>query len=163
MKKLIAILIASAFACAFAPMIAGAPNEIVVTLTPGGTAEITASAGTWDGEGAILGSGTTYTATNTTFNIENTGTVACTVEISAVATADWTLDADGSPAKDSASLLYQIPTHAWTYITGNPETFGGTLEVSDTTDFGLGVAMPETSSTNAPQTFTITFTATEVA
>ena len=164
-KQILAILIAIGMTCAFAPMVGAASFDVItVTLTPGGTVDIDVSPNTWAGEGAILGE--TKYSTNTTFDINNTGTAQVLVNISAamVGGMTWTLDENGAPAHNTVSLMYQKKDAAtWTYITGTPTTFIAALPApagQDKVQFGLGVEMPPSSTRNTAQGVTITFTAT---
>ena len=164
MKKLI-IIGALLFVLAAIPAVMGGSSDtIVVTLSPAGTLDIDVSANTWNGENAHVGDSFTST-TNTSFWCNNTGEVACKINISADTSgaSTWTYSADDSPAIDEVAVEYQIMGESvWTYI-GNDETvFIANLPAptgSDSKTFGLGVDMPPYSSTNAEQEVTITFQA----
>ena len=164
MKKLI-ILGALLFVLAAIPAVmAGSSDTIVVTLSPSGTLDITVTAGTWNGAGAHVGDSFTST-TNTTFNINNTGEVECSVNISADTSgaATWLYCDNDTPILDEVAVEYQIAGEVgWTYIGNDEAVFLATLPApagSDVIYFGLGVDMPTYSSTNAAQEVTITFQA----
>lgn len=167
MKKLI-IIGALLFMLAAIPSVIGDDDDtqtIVVTLSPAGTLIIDVSANTWNGANAHVGDSFTST-TNTTFWCNNTGEVACSINISAAMTgaSTWTYSADDTPGLDEVALEYQIAGQSdWTYIgTAATQQFIANLPAptgSDSKTFGLGVDMPPYSSTNAGQGVTITFQA----
>lgn len=158
MRKLLAILIATAFVCAFTPMVLADEETIVVTLTPGGTADITVAPGTQDGEGATIG--TTGTSGVTDFNLSNVGTIPVDVTIEATDTDAWTLEA----AADHNMFQLNYNITVWTAIGTGPAAFTGDLPAEPGgiyyVLFGLQVIMPTSTSTNAAQETTITFTGT---
>lgn len=145
-------------------------DTIAVTLTPGGTVDVTVTPDTWTGIGtnrtAKVGDIGLTNTTNTTFNIENTGTAQVSVTIGAAMVAStWTYITTGSPVEDEVALKYQKPLGAWTYIAAqaSPAAFITALPAeggTDNQDFGLGVLMPPTSSVAAAQSILITFSAT---
>lgn len=159
MRKIIAILV-GAMLCAFiAPTtMAGPTDTIVVTLTPGMTANITVTPGTWDGESAAVGAAKASSLA-TDFNLSNVGTGQVSVDVKATDTAAWTLA--GTAGHDAFVLETDGPDVTLTtsdqdFVNALPAEGGGVYYE----EFGLSVTMPTTSSVSAAQETTITFTAT---
>jgi len=162
MRKLIAILIATVMACTFVPLVGAHQDTIVVTLTPSGTVNIDVTPGTWNGAGATIGS--TGTSGATDFNLSNIGTVPVDVTIEAIDTTAWELDI-ATPAHDQFTLAFNVSVAGtWTHFDETPVAFIGDLPVSAEAQnwalFALEVEMPTSTSTNAAQETTITFTGT---
>lgn len=159
--KIFAILIAIAMCGLFAPM-AGADDTIVVTLTPGGSADITVTPGTWDGEMATIGN--TGTSGATDFNLTNSGTIPVDVNISAIDTASWELDI-ATAAHNTFTLAFNLSAGGtWTHFDETQAVFTTNLPANaggqEWVLFALEVEMPTSTSTNTAQETTITFTGT---
>jgi hypothetical protein len=157
MRKLIAILIATAMACAFAPMVGADGTEtIVVTLDPQETVDITCNQTEWNPSCAL--NGTESTAT-TWGGITNTGDINVKISIEATDSVDWTIE---TTAGHDQFVLETLGADAQG-ITTDPEPWITDLPGDDVVSFGLKVTMPTTSSTSVSQETTITFTATVLA
>jgi hypothetical protein len=157
MKKLLAMLIAISMAAVFAPMASADSDVILVTLTPGATADVYVNQTTWSPT-ATLGN---WEATSATWGlVQNNGTVAVDVDVKAEDTASWTLA--GAAAADTF-VLEILGDNAITLTTGD-QTWEDPLEANGVggyqESFGLNVTMPTSSSTNTAQTTNITFTST---
>lgn len=90
LKAIIAISISLLLLATATPTFGGPTDDIIVTLTPSGTVNITVTPPTWNGEGASIGQ--TGTSGGTAFTLDNSGTVQVDVTINATNTTAWTLD-----------------------------------------------------------------------
>jgi len=155
MRKITAILIATAMACAFAPLVgAGTTDTIVVTLSPSATASISVDQSIWS---PVCKLGETNSTSATWATITNNGDINVRVDINASNTESWTIA--GSAGHDQFKL--ETLGIALT-LTASPQTFIANLpsDGGNTAQFGLKVTMPTTSSSSNTQHLTITFTAT---
>ena len=156
MKKLFALGVAIAMVAAFIPAVSGDTSQTInVTMNPSTTASIVVNESYLNATGLGI-------SNTTACNIQNDGSVNCTVEIKAANTTDWTLvssDPTGSSLDDFA-LDYVIDGGSNTYITDADETFISDFGWDGDTNFNLSVYTPAYTSTNNEQTTTITFTAT---
>jgi hypothetical protein len=154
MRKILAILVASAIVCAFAPAVGANTDTIVVTLSPNATADIEVDQPTW---APSVGLGSDIQTAADWANLTNEGYVDVLVEVNATNTAAWTL------AETAAHDAFKLATIGVAKtLTVAYQTFVADLPASGTTwqTFGLNVTMPTSSSTNISQTTTITFKAT---
>jgi len=159
MKKLLAMLIATAFVCAFAPLAGASETAIInVTLNPQATIAIACNRSTWE---PTVGIGANGSTAEDWGNLTNVGNVAVNVNVS-VSTAGmvWTLA--GSSGHDRFAM--KTLGVALTLTTGQ-QVFDANLAPPGDgghafTTFGLCVEMPTTSSTGLAQHPVITFTAT---
>jgi hypothetical protein len=165
MRKILALLIATAMVCALSPIIgADSTDNIVVTLTPAGQADIKVTPGTWNGESAQLGQ--TQKSLGDAFNLTNEGKVQVDVVVNATIVGDWTLVDNQNQTIDTVNLQYSLNNFVdntsildqagAAFVSDFPPSAGG----QNYTTFGLQVYMPEYSSTNDDQVITILFTAT---
>jgi len=99
------------------PPLTGAPTQNMnITLTPGGTAEIIVNPTTWGASSAI---GESISTAPNAFALENNGTVQVDVTVNASNTSAWTLGS--SPAYNQFQMQYGIgtaPTGPSLIITG---------------------------------------------
>lgn len=164
-KQILALLVATAMACAFVPLVGAANSDVItVTLRPGGTMaidvtlETNATADTWFVAASVGATGNTDEESGT---IYNNGTVACTVAVVAAVTTDpnpWDLVANGSVGVDDMYIGINTATE---HSLASPLDPAFTLAAKTGSDtFQLVVKMPTASSTSADQTLTVTFTGT---
>jgi hypothetical protein len=160
MRKIIAILIAMAMACVFAPMVGAGPSDtIVVTLDPAATIDISVTPATWApvaGLGLTNDSGTTY------FTIDTLTTdVNISIDVNCSNTASWTIG--GTAAHNVFKLGIYPDGGSETALTNTPTEKWGDVSPGTDPQFGLCLDMPLTSSTSVSQTATVTITATALA
>jgi hypothetical protein len=156
MKKILALGVAIAMVAAFIPAVSGETTQTInVTMNPSTTASIIVNESYLNATGLGI-------SNTTACNIENDGSVNCTVEIKAANTTDWTLVSSDptTDGLDEFALDYVIDGGSNTYITDANATFISDFGHDGSTNFNLSVYMPEFTSTNNEQTTTITFTAT---
>lgn len=150
-------------ACAFIPLAGAGPTDtIVVTLTPGGSVDITVVNSTGGTEWHPTASVPSGTQTTAGFNLSNVGDIPCDVTIEGENTnGGWDLNTV-AVGHDAFRMAYNITTA--NYFDETPEAFASDLPVSEEAQywviFSLTVEMPSSTSTNAAQTTTITFTGT---
>jgi hypothetical protein len=156
MKKIIAILVAIAMACTFAPMVgADGTEQIEVTLSPNATANITCNQTVWAPSCGLAG---TESTSVTWGKVVNAGTVAVNVSARAIDSLSlaWTLE----NAEGHDMFQLDITGANSVALTTEDKVFDGSMAWDDETTFGLKVDMPTSSSTNTNQITVITFTAT---
>jgi hypothetical protein len=156
MKKIIAILIAIAMCATFAPMVGATPTQnISVKLNPSSAADITVNQTTWT---PVAGLGAVNSTAENWASITNNGLTNVSVTVHATNTTDWTLAgtaAHNAFKLETTGIEKTLTTEEQAFVEDLPTIAGDPTET-----FGLKVTMPTTSSNNAEQTTTITFTAT---
>jgi len=164
MKKIIAILISIAMCATFAPMVGASDENITVTLTPSGTADITVNQTTWT---PVAGLGTNEATGTEAFNLTSVGTVPVNVTVLCAnsTSGDWEVASTPGHNQFNMSIYAAETSGAWALLSWDtPVDVVNELSVSAGGQhwslFGLQVYMPTTSSTDAEQEVIITFTAT---
>jgi hypothetical protein len=131
-------------------------DSLIISLTPTGTLSINVKPDTWAPEIAV-GTGGVNSATKIG-KIWSNGTVYCTVDVSAAFGGGdvWTLNANATgTAHNKAVLCINDTSLDAPAVDQFSMTGGGDME-----PFWLYVGMPTSSSVNAVQTLTVTFTGT---
>jgi hypothetical protein len=156
-KQILAILVATAMACAFAPIVAADNTETIeVTLSPNTSANITCNKTAW-APGCGIG-GTNQTST-TWGDLDNSGTVAVSVTIVGEDTAAWAIN-NTAAGHNIFYAEYNPASAGWNGYDDNAETFDANIAYNEHVVFGLGIGMPTSTSVSATQSYTITFVAT---
>lgn len=158
MRKLLAATIALVVLGGFI-LPALADDHTVITMDLDDEASINVDPATWDISG---GTGTT---SSTTFWLNNTGTIAVSVDISTNSSTDggaWSRGND--TGHDTYYVRENYTGAAWTNVTSGGYTFDSDLspsgETGDSDEFTVEVGLPISSSTSTQQTTRLTFTAT---
>lgn len=158
MKKYLAILIAIAMVSSLTPIaLAGNTDTIEVTLTPSGTVDIVVDQETYQ---PTCGIGASNQTAIDWANLDNNGTVSVSVTIQGENSENWTISATGADHDQFKAEWYDVGLVDWNGFDATPETFDDNIAYDESVDFGLGVVMPTSTSTNDVQHYTVTFTAT---
>lgn len=130
---------------------------IDVTLDPQATIDISVNRSVWNPPCEL---GENSQTASTWGLLENLGDVTVTVEINASDTVAWSLSS--VPSHNIFNLSFTFNDADWSSIYNEHSEFKvlSPLAGNNTTTFGLKIYMPTSSSTNAVQTFVITFSAT---
>jgi hypothetical protein len=159
MRKIFAIMVLIGAVIAFCmPNVSANVETIEVTLTPSGTVDIEIDQSVWAPD---CGIGSSNQTAVDWANLDNNGTVSVSVTIEGENSEDWTIHDSTAGNDQFKAEFYKVEGGpAWEGFDADQETFDSDIAYDESVDFGLGVEMPTSTTTNNVQHFTVTFTAT---
>lgn len=156
MKKILAVgLMAMMIGMFIMPVNAADTQDLYITLNNNATASILLNDTSWEPTAGIDSS---EQCANTTFELDNDGSVQVDVTVSAETNMTWTLESEAG--HDQLQLGILPEDLAEITLDETATSFVSNLEHDQWQNFGFNLTMPVSTSTSAPAQINVTFTAT---